>query len=302
MTIYREPLDPNAARPVVGGKREATRVLEIVASRSGSEATLLRITADGTYRDDGWLNFRSAQDPRLYTIAVPGVTTKETGRTTIPVNHPALDEVVVSSGDDGGERGVVLELHLSSADVAVSRVSARGPHLVVELITSAGSPDRPGAATAQTTGTTTRSGAAPGPGNEAVPATPPAAGTPDDAGPATAGRLLEITTRHEADGSTLITITADGPIPALRHRHIRVSDEPPRDVISIVGVEMPDAPPLIPVNDACLHNIKIVLREDQTPQAVHLVLNLTSPEVRHEQVAGRDDQIVVRLLPPRPSR
>jgi hypothetical protein len=31
---------------------------------------------------------------------------------------------------------------------------------------------------------------------------------------------------------------------------------------------------------------------------VHLVLNLSSPTVRHEAVEGRDDQIIIRLIPP----
>jgi hypothetical protein len=281
---------------VVGGRREATRVLEIVASRSGGLATLLRVTADGTYREDGWLHFRSAQDPLLYTVAVPGVMIRQDARTTVRVNHPALDEVVVSSGQDGGERGVVLELHLGSPEVTVSRVTSRGPHLVVELVAPGGSGGQ-GPTSQQTTRTTTTTGTTSAATSPAGPGDGPV-----QAAPGTAGRLLELATRRDSDGSTLITITADGPIPALRHRHIRVSDEPPRDVISIVGVDMPDAPPLIPVDDACLRSIKVVHRADQTPQAVHLVLNLTSPEVRHEEVAGRDDQIIVRLLPPGSSR
>jgi hypothetical protein len=254
-------MDPNAPRPVIGGRRDATRVLEIVASRSNGGTTLVRITADGSFAEDGWLHFRSRQDPALYTIALPGVGIKQGDRSSVEINHPSLRKVVVTTGGDTGGRGLVIELHLGSPEVVVSRVTGRGPHLVAELIAPRGTSSPEAAPERRFPEATAPEEPAPAIANQP-------AGGPDTAPRPTASRILEISTRREPDGSTIIAITANGPIPTLRYRHIRVSDDPPRNVLSIVGVEMPDAPPLIPVGDACLRDIKVVHRQDQSPPHV----------------------------------
>ncbi|HEV8631161.1 MAG TPA: PilZ domain-containing protein [Thermoanaerobaculia bacterium] len=106
---------------------------------------------------------------------------------------------------------------------------------------------------------------------------PPAAGPP--AGAATFGGLDSVTWSEGADGLSVV-LALDGPLPAAALRRYRLRQDPPREVIQLLGARRGYLPAVVPVHTALLQQIRVGFHPgESTGDELRVVLDLTSPAV-----------------------
>ncbi len=110
--------------------------------------------------------------------------------------------------------------------------------------------------------------------------------------------LTELVISHREDGSTLVRVTADGPIEGLDVRYLGVRVGPPRNILVIPGAGLPGEDALLPVRDGILCEIGVVFIEDGGPARTELTFYLASPDVTPEQLAIVGTHAVIHLRPP----
>lgn len=185
--------------------------------------------------------------------------------------------------------------------VAAAREEAPTPRRVP----SARGPARPGAGAADTS---------PNPASTTVPSTVPASQTEPAPVPVAASeppevpappsrpapsarplsRLEKIDWRREG-GELVVILRADGDFEAAGFNHLRLDDEPPRVLVRIRGVDRPFQPTTLAVGSPEVERIRIGHHRRPGGDQLHVVLDLTAPEVRLAAVEARGNRLVLRF-------
>lgn len=137
----------------------------------------------------------------------------------------------------------------------------------------------PGAPTAgQGTGTPAPASGVPEPG--AATAGPSAADLPDDP-PANRVRLI---TWEEGPDETVVTFRGNGPFLAERIEHVRVPGAHPREVIKLLGIDLPYRETFIPLGSPEVRRVRTGFHPEDRINELHVVLDLAGSGVRLERM------------------
>lgn len=97
--------------------------------------------------------------------------------------------------------------------------------------------------------------------------------------PEIANRIVDVVSNLRRDGSTLLRITANGRLPNGIARTLKITDEPPRIILSLRGMSAPDLPRTIEIGDSNIERIRLVHDAETSEGELHLVLQLERPGV-----------------------
>jgi len=113
--------------------------------------------------------------------------------------------------------------------------------------------------------------------------------------PETANHVVDVVAILRNDGSTLLRITADGRIPHGIARTLKITDEPPRIILSLRGMVAPDLPRTIEIDGPNLDRIRLIHDAETSEGELHLVLQLTRPGVSVIDLKQVGPHLVVQL-------
>jgi hypothetical protein len=269
----------------------ATRLVDISVWRSDSGATVFHLLADAPLAQDRLRRQRlDGTQPRevlqLVGIAEPFRVTRET------IADANVAQVRIGHHPELDPPELHLVFDLSSDEVEVVRLERAGPRILIELAR----PPR----SVQTAITEPRPTPLPQP--TAAPALPPPepavpeVSTPEPA-PVAAGTA--VLTRIEAtagdDGSTLVSVATDRPLPQYSVRELFIAGDPPRHVLAIEGIDAGSVPGVVRVADDNLVRIRVIPLPARQPAEVRVILDLASTSVEVGEVTSSDDGVTVRL-------
>ncbi len=116
-----------------------------------------------------------------------------------------------------------------------------------------------------------------------------------EAEPEIANHVVDVVANLRNDGSTLLRITADGRIPYGIARTLKITDEPPRIILSLRGMSAPDLPRTIEISGPNLERIRLVHDAETSEGELHLVLQLERPGVSVIDLKQVGPHLVVHL-------
>lgn len=178
----------------------------------------------------------------------------------------------VSSGPDA-ESAMVIDI---PPEVAPSQFSA-DPAPAAEGVPEAAAPPA-GAAAGQAAVEPLRATAVPETGGAG--ADPGAANLPDDP-PANRVRLI---TWEEGPSETVVTFRGNGPFLAERIERVRVRGDHPREVIKLLGIDLPYRQTFIDVGSPELRRIRTGFHPEDRINELHVVLDLAGSEARLDRM------------------
>lgn len=113
-------------------------------------------------------------------------------------------------------------------------------------------------------------------------------------------RVVDIVVTSRRDTTTLLRVTADGPLRRGVARTLSVPGESSRIVVSLRGLSAPDLPRTIDVGDQNIDRIRLIHDTETADGELHLVVHLARPDVvpvELEQV-GPNLVVVFEAMPP----
>lgn len=111
-------------------------------------------------------------------------------------------------------------------------------------------------------------------------------------------RLEKISASNRSDGSTLVRISAGGPLPRGCARHMVVAGEPPRIVVTMRGISAPDLPRTIEFDDVNLRRIRLIHDAETSDGELHMVIQPSRAGVAIGEMRQLGPHLVVVLSPP----
>ncbi len=115
-----------------------------------------------------------------------------------------------------------------------------------------------------------------------------------------ARHIVDVVAILRNDGSTLLRITADGRLPHGIARTLKITDEPPRIILSLRGLSAPDLPRTIEIGDPNLERIRLVHDAETSVGELHLVLQLERPGVSVMDLKQVGPHLVMQLATEEP--
>jgi len=110
-----------------------------------------------------------------------------------------------------------------------------------------------------------------------------------------AQHVTAISASPRGDGSTLLLVTADGPLPDGCVRVLEVADDPGRIIVTLRGLSAPDLPRTLELNAPLLQEIRLIHDAETSAGELHLVLHLSDGTVSVTDLNQVGANLVLRL-------
>jgi hypothetical protein len=107
-----------------------------------------------------------------------------------------------------------------------------------------------------------------------------------------ATRVTRITWR-EQNGAIAVVVHLDGGLSEESYEVTRVRGGAPREVVKVVGIREPFLPRVIEVGDSRIQQIRTGLHQTEGRSELHIVVDLTSPEIAVKRTRIREKTLVV---------
>jgi hypothetical protein len=106
----------------------------------------------------------------------------------------------------------------------------------------------------------------------------------------------EIWGQHTSSG-TVVTVVANGAVPAGAYSTFRLDGGNPREVLRIRGVASAFGRTTVPVTTPEVRQVRIGYHEKPGGNELHVVIDLASPRVRLVRVVPADNRLELLLAP-----
>jgi len=111
-------------------------------------------------------------------------------------------------------------------------------------------------------------------------------------------RVISLTANPRGDASTLVLVTADGPLPEGCARIMEVAGDRARIILTLVGVSAPDLPRTLELGDPVVERVRLIHDAETAAGELHLVFYLRDPDVTVSDINQVGANLVLRLVAP----
>lgn len=110
-------------------------------------------------------------------------------------------------------------------------------------------------------------------------------------------RIVDVALREEESGVVLI-LSGNGSFEAVEVGHSRIGETDPRIVVRVAGVRSPSPPSTWVLDHSVVSRIRSGFHGESGAGELHLVLDLTSPEIEVAGLRAENDRLLVELRSP----
>jgi hypothetical protein len=121
---------------------------------------------------------------------------------------------------------------------------------------------------------------------------------PEPTGPP--ARRVQSITWEQIAGGTEIVVRGDGVIRSESYRQTRIDGGVPRELIRLIGIQAAYPKTEIPVATLQVRRIRIGYHQETSPPELHVVLDLTGPQIQVTLLEEENRQLRIRLKEPTP--
>ena len=269
-------------------------ILEVSTTSLDDGLTVVTIHTDSVVETRHWTSTRLSDPARAifrlkaFGPALPAMK--------IEVGDGVIHRLRLGFHPEFNPPEVHLVMDLESKDVEIARIRASGKNLLIYVVR----PERPKDTEAEVVLMPTPTPPpvqSPPPAEDWPPPKPPVPTSPAPQPQAAffQAKLLEIVTTPRGDETTSIRITTDRPLSSGTFGSYRVGEEPPRHVISLIGVDGNDLQPVIPKEDPNIAGIRMELKEGAAGGQIHLILDLKQSSVEVTRLVQNGAHLVLLL-------